>query len=239
MAERRMFSKSVTQSARFLMMPASARALYYELGMAADDDGAAEAFVVLRITGASMEDLNTLVSKGYVKILNDELVSYICDWKKNNYIQGDRYRPSVYRDLLVKSGIKVREKETDTGCIQDVYKTDTQVRVGKDSIDKVSLGEGRESAEPQTAVAAEVAAPSPTPKEDVFSLVSEGVDESYINERRFRAEDYAKVHRRSPLSVLREWWEKDRGEYVAKTSSFDTDEFFEAALQRSLKNMSG
>ena len=39
MAERRMFSKSVIGSARFLRMPASSRLLYYDLGMQADDDG--------------------------------------------------------------------------------------------------------------------------------------------------------------------------------------------------------
>ena len=52
MAERRMFAKSVTQSARFLTLPAAARLLYYDLGMAADDDGVVEAFMVLRMTGA-------------------------------------------------------------------------------------------------------------------------------------------------------------------------------------------
>ena len=55
MAERRMFSKTVTNAARFLMMPASARLFYYDLGMAADDDGIVEAFVVMRISGADMK----------------------------------------------------------------------------------------------------------------------------------------------------------------------------------------
>ena len=42
MAERRMFAKAVINSARFLRMPATARLLYYDLGMAADDDGVVE-----------------------------------------------------------------------------------------------------------------------------------------------------------------------------------------------------
>ena len=66
MAERRMFSKTVTNAARFLMMPASARLFYYDLGMAADDDGIVEAFVVMRISGADMSDLELLEKKGYV-----------------------------------------------------------------------------------------------------------------------------------------------------------------------------
>ena len=100
MAERRMFSKTITNSAKFLMMPPSARLLYFDLGMAADDDGAVEAFAVLRLTGASRDDLQVLVDRGYVKVLNDELVSYICDWKRNNSIRADRYQPSIYRELL-------------------------------------------------------------------------------------------------------------------------------------------
>ena len=46
MAERRMFAKSVINSARFLTMPPSSRLLYYDLGMAADDDGVVEAFMI-------------------------------------------------------------------------------------------------------------------------------------------------------------------------------------------------
>ena len=110
MAERRMFSKTITNSARFLMMPPSARLLYYDLGMAADDDGVVEAFAVMRLSGASEEDLNVIVAKGYVKILNEELVSYICDWKRNNSIRADRYQPSVYGDLLCELGISVNFK---------------------------------------------------------------------------------------------------------------------------------
>lgn len=86
MAERRMFSKSVIGSARFLRMPASSRLLYYDLGMQADDDGIVEAFVVMRTTGATEDDIRVLASKEFIRILNDDLVSYICDWDKNNYV---------------------------------------------------------------------------------------------------------------------------------------------------------
>lgn len=65
MAERRMFAKSVINSARFLTMPPSSRLLYYDLGMAADDDGVVEAFTVMRTTGAADDDLRVLVSKGW------------------------------------------------------------------------------------------------------------------------------------------------------------------------------
>lgn len=138
MAERRMFSKSIVGAARFLRMPSTSRLLYYDLGMQADDDGIVEAFSVMRTTGATEDDLQVLASKGFVRVLNDDLVTYISDWNRNNYIQKDRYHPSIYKGILVK----LADGSTmDTGCIQGVSKMDTQVRLGKDRIGKVSLGE--------------------------------------------------------------------------------------------------
>ena len=99
-----MFSKSVIGSARFLRMPASSRLLYYDLGMQADDDGIVEAFAVMRTTGATEDDLRVLASREFIRVLNDDLVSYITDWKRNNLIKKDRYQPSAYHSLLVQIG---------------------------------------------------------------------------------------------------------------------------------------
>lgn len=104
MAERRMFAKSVIGSARFLRKPPSSRLLYYDLGMAADDDGVVEAFSVMRTTGAVEDDLKVLVSKGFITVLNEDLVAYVVDWSKNNQIRKDRYQPSIYQNLLVQIG---------------------------------------------------------------------------------------------------------------------------------------
>ena len=100
MAERRMFARSIISSARFLRMPAASRLLYYDLGMDADDDGVVEAFCVIRKTGATEDDLQILADKGFVRILNDDLVSYIVDWRVNNQIRNDRYHAGIYKGLL-------------------------------------------------------------------------------------------------------------------------------------------
>ena len=63
LAERRMFSKTVISSARFLRMPPTSRLLYFDLGMEADDDGCVEAFTVMRKTGAAEDDLRVLVAR--------------------------------------------------------------------------------------------------------------------------------------------------------------------------------
>ena len=112
MADRRMFARSVINSARFLRMPVECRLLYYDLGMAADDDGVVEAFTVMRTTGVDEKALDTLKEKGFVDILNDDLVSYITDWKTNNKIRKDRYHKGVYTELLKAKGYEAGVEET-------------------------------------------------------------------------------------------------------------------------------
>ncbi len=224
MAERRMFSKTITNSARFLMMPVTARLLYYDLGMSADDDGVVEAFSVIRLTGASEDDLRALEKKGFVTVLNDELVSYICDWKRNNFIRGDRYQASVYAKLIEDFN-EANDNQRYTVGIPNDNQRYTQDRLGKDSIGKDRLGEGK-------------ASPTPITESEKDSLISEGISERYIDERIERASDYARAHKRRAASVLREWWTTDKEKYAQPESqSFDTDDFFEAALARSIRDM--
>ena len=102
MAERRMFSKRIIESARFLRMPASSRLLYFDLGMRADDDGIVEAYTVIRATGATEDDFKILVAKNFLKVLNEDMVSYITDWSENNRIRPDRKVDSIYKGLLIQ-----------------------------------------------------------------------------------------------------------------------------------------
>lgn len=100
MANRRMFSRAVTGSGRFLRLSPTARALYYDLGMEADDDGFVEAFVRLRATGAEEVHLGELERAGLIAVVDPEnLVVFIRDWTVNNAVRKDRYTPSIYRSL--------------------------------------------------------------------------------------------------------------------------------------------
>lgn len=102
MSSRRMFSARITESTRFIKMPASSQNLYFHLGMNADDDGVAEAYPVMRTVGATEDDLKVLVGKGFVTVLNSDLVSYLNDWRENNCIRADRKIDSIYKDLLLQ-----------------------------------------------------------------------------------------------------------------------------------------
>ena len=102
MAERRMFSKRVVGSARFLKMPISTQCLYFHLGLNADDDGIVEAYTTIKQIGATEDDLKVLVAKGFCTVLNEDLVTYITDWRENNKLRADRKIDSIYKDLLLQ-----------------------------------------------------------------------------------------------------------------------------------------
>lgn len=153
MAERRMFAKTIVTSDAFLDMPLSARCLYFTLGMLADDDG----FVnnpksIMRQVGASQDDLNLLLVKRFI-LSFDSGVIVIKHWRIHNYIQKDRYKESKY--IEEKASLMIDEKGAYTECIQDVYKVDTQVRLGKASLGKASLVEGSSGDSATTATATE------------------------------------------------------------------------------------
>ena len=127
-----MFAKTIIDSDAFIDMPVTARLLYYDLGMRADDDG----FVnspkkIMRMVGASQDDLAILISKKFI-IPFDSGVVVIKHWRIHNYIQKDRYKPTKYTEE--KAMLTVQENDgysLDTKCIQNVSDSDTQVRLGK------------------------------------------------------------------------------------------------------------
>ena len=112
MANRRMFSRSITGSGRFLRLSPQARALYYDLGMEADDDGFAEAYVRMLATGSTEETLMELADKDFITILDwDDLVIHINGWQENNLIRKDRYTPSRYLTQFPQLGAEVTVEE--------------------------------------------------------------------------------------------------------------------------------
>ncbi len=85
------------------------------------------------MVNASGDDLKLLMAKGFV-IPFDSGVCVIRDWKVNNYIQSDRYTPTLYMEekkhlSCKKSG---QYDYSDTPCIQSVPELDTQGRVVED-----------------------------------------------------------------------------------------------------------
>ena len=125
MAQRRMFSAQIVNADQFLEMPISSQALYFHLGMHADDDGFVSPRKVLRLIGAGDDDLKVLLSKQFV-IPFDSGVIVITHWKQNNYIQADRYSPTIYKTERAKLSCIQNVYELDMVRVQDGYILETQ-----------------------------------------------------------------------------------------------------------------
>lgn len=151
MAQRRMFSKTITNSSQFLMMPQSSQNLYFHLGMNSDDDGFCEHFTVMRMTDSKPDDLKILQAKGFVHVFDDKVL-IIRDWHENNYIRSDRYSASKYLDIYKNELHALSKKKTpiEIECqpdgIPEVDDCETQVRLGKVRLGKVTRKESVKSA---------------------------------------------------------------------------------------------
>ena len=139
-----MFCLDIVNSDAFLDMPLSAQALYFHLGMRADDDGyIGNPKSIQRLAGASQDDLILLITKRFL-IAFDNGVVVIKHWRMNNYIQKDRKKDTTYIELLnslevKENGSYTEKKIMDTICIQDVSEMDSQNSIDKISIDKDSI----------------------------------------------------------------------------------------------------
>ena len=152
MANRRMFSADVVCTDRFVEMPSSTQALYFQLGMKADDDGfISSPKQITRMVGAAEDDLKLLAAKGFI-IPFESGVVVISDWKINNLIRKDRYTPtrcldemkqlSIFEDKYLFAGdSQTVDNQMTTKCQpNDNQPGDTlatQVRLGKDSINNI------------------------------------------------------------------------------------------------------
>ena len=147
MAEKRMFALKIIDSDAFLDMSTSAQNLYFHLAMRADDDGFISApKKIMRIIGASIDDLRLLAEKRFILTFDTGIV-VIKHWRIHNYIAKDRYTPTVYKEEKEKLFIKSNGAYTDhergddgsmyTPCIQVDNKAYTN-RIQK--INKPSTG---------------------------------------------------------------------------------------------------
>ena len=101
-----MFTMKIVDSDAFLDMPATTQCLYFHLNMRADDDG----FIgnpkrIMKITGASEDDLRLLIAKRFVLTFEDGVI-VIKHWRMHNTLSRDRYVETSYTDekkmLLLK-----------------------------------------------------------------------------------------------------------------------------------------
>ena len=120
----------------------------------ADDDGFVNApRSIMRMSGATDDDMKLLIAKRFVLTFESGVV-VIKHWRIHNLIQKDRYKETKY--LEEKSMLALDENNAYTEavstmypeCIQPVSNPEPQVRLGKVSKGKSRIGEDMEEAAP-------------------------------------------------------------------------------------------
>lgn len=146
MASKRMFSRDIVESDQFADMQPLTQVLYFRFGLVADDDGIVANYkTVMRGCGATTENYNELLSNGYVIPFDEYRVIVITHWKINNYIRSDRYNPTIYQDVIKRLDIEDGIYKLPHGIPSGIPKVYIgKNREDKGSIDKGSIGEGRE-----------------------------------------------------------------------------------------------
>lgn len=91
-----MFDKALIDTDRFMDLPIGTKALYFLLGMEADDEGFVSYKKVMRIHGGSEDDIKVLTAKGFT-IQFPSGVVVITDWNKNNWLDSRRIKSTEYQ----------------------------------------------------------------------------------------------------------------------------------------------
>lgn len=140
MAQRRMFSPDIVESDAFLDMPVSSQALYFHLGMYADDDGFVNPKKIMRLVGVQPDDLKVLISKRFVLPFENGVV-VIKHWRINNLVRKDWYKETQY--IEQKKLLVVKESGAYTDNLRYRVVTESlpsSVTVRSRRLGKVRLG---------------------------------------------------------------------------------------------------
>lgn len=121
MARKRMFDLDVINQDSFYDLPMEAKAIYFLLGMEADDEGFINPKKILRLYGGNEDSVKILILKNYIIPFKSGVV-VITDWKRNNYLQKDRIKPTLYneeKELLIYNEIS-EKYELFNKCLTNV-----------------------------------------------------------------------------------------------------------------------
>lgn len=121
-------------------MPISSQALYFHLGMNADDDGFINPKTIMRTVNIGEDDLKILIAKRFLLEFESGVV-VIKHWLIHNMIRADRYKQTRYTDekkcLIVKENSAYSELATKWQ--PNGNQMATQVRLGEVRLGKVRI----------------------------------------------------------------------------------------------------
>ena len=265
MAERRMFTKKITDDDNFLNLSSSAQALYLHLSMSADDDGFCNNVTMAMFKAhASVSDLEALLNARYL-LQFDNGVIVIKHWRMANAIRTDRYKPTAYKELL--SQLEVKENgaytlKSEDGCqvVAEWLPSGCQmVAVGKDRLEEDRLGKnnnivqrvGRDRFQPHQLEAEFDTLWSMYPrkegKQKAFTAYQRarrnGTEYQEVYDGIIRYQRYIEETVKSPefIAMGQTWFNQARwqDEYKHETShgGYESNEFFKMAMEAGLKGV--
>lgn len=156
MARKRMFDNDIINQDEFLELPSEAKALYFLLGMEADDEGFVAPRRVLRLHNINNDNLKILIAKGYL-IPFESGVVVITDWKRNNYLDKNKIKSTIYVDEIkllnfdeekqryVLNVVIPTVKLELNQSLTEVKQKFTQYRVVENRVDENSIDENSSS----------------------------------------------------------------------------------------------
>lgn len=230
MAERRMFSKKITDSDSFIDLSAAAQALYFHLNQGADDDGFTnQVQEAMWKSHASIDDLKVLLGKNFILRFENGVI-VIKHWRMHNTLRKDRYTPTNFQEEFKRLGIKETKAYTldptakpawlPNGCHRE-----EEDRLGKDNIflssayARVSLSE-EEKAELENNLSQE------DMQHYIEAIITcEGKGKRYKN----------KTHYEAIISMAKK--DGKYGAAVENNKTYNLDEFYEAAVSKATNDI--
>lgn len=150
MARKRMFDNDIINQDSFLDLPTESKALYFLLGMEADDEGFVTPKRVMRLHNIAEDSLKVLIAKNYVIQFESGVVA-ITDWKRNNYLDKNKIKRTIYVDeknlleydkekqqYVLKPVIPIVKLKLNENLTKVKQKL-TQYSIDKNSIEKNSI----------------------------------------------------------------------------------------------------
>ena len=131
MSQKRMFDRAIIDMDKFMDLPMSAKAIYFLLGMEADDEGFVSYKKILRIHGGNEDDIKVLLAKSFIISFPSGVV-VVTDWNKNNWLDKRRIRPTEYqteKKLLVLN-------EDNSYCLASAKPMLSQYSIEESSIEE-------------------------------------------------------------------------------------------------------
>ena len=133
MARKRMFDSEIISQDRFIDLSLEAKALYFLLGMEADDEGFLSPKKILRIHDGTDAMLEELIRSNFI-IRFDSGVILITDWNRNNYLDHSRIKETIYLDE--KKKIIYDAQKCKYMCLTDFKQMLNQNSIEENNIEK-------------------------------------------------------------------------------------------------------